>query len=103
MNVDFRNKELLKLYKTGKSKKYRVQDHIINGFFDVVEHLENAHTIHDLWKTKSLKFKRLQGYSTRFSLRIDKKWRLEVEIEWENNEETRGNIYVVELSNHYND
>jgi len=103
LNTDFRNKKLLQLYQTGHSKKYRLPDHTIDGFFEVIEHLEAAYTIHDLWRTPSLKFEKLQGYPNRYSLRIDRKWRVEIEIEWEDDKKTRGNIYVVELSKHYND
>ena len=30
-------------------------------------------------------------------------WRLEIEIDWENEEKTSGEIYILELSKHYGD
>ena len=36
-------------------------------------------------------------------LRYRTKWRLEIEIEWENKEQTRGKVYIVEVSLHYGD
>jgi len=66
-----------------------------------IQELEAAKDIHDLWKKPSLNFERLQGFKNRYSLRLQDKWRLEIEIEWENEEQTEGTVYIVELSSHY--
>ena len=101
MEVNFLNKELLKLYETGKSKKYRLAANVIQGFFEVVAILIASTDIMDLWKEPSLNFEKLQGFKKRYSLRITRKYKLEVEIEWENKEKTIGNIGIDEISNHY--
>jgi proteic killer suppression protein len=43
----------------------------------------------------------MKGYQSRFSLRITRKYRLEIEIEWENQEKTVGVVEIEELSKHY--
>jgi proteic killer suppression protein len=101
MNIEFRSKHLLELYKTGKSSKYRIDDNIRNKFFMRIQSLEAAVNISDLRKTPSLNFEKLEGYTNRFSVRLQKKWRLEFEIQWENMDKTCGTIHIVELSNHY--
>ena len=101
MEVNFLNKKLLKLYQTGKSNKYKLDSNVIQGFFEVVAILTASKDILDLWKEPSLNFEKLSGYKKRYSLRITRKYRLEVEIEWENKEKTIGIIGIDEISNHY--
>lgn len=101
MDVDFRNNNLVELYETGRNKKYKLQPNILRKFFMRIQELEAAKDIHDLWKKPSLNFERLQGFKNRYSLRLQDKWRLEIEIEWENEEQTEGTVYIVELSSHY--
>jgi proteic killer suppression protein len=66
-----------------------------------IQQLEAAVDIHDLWKTPALNFEKLRGFENRYSLRLDRKWRLELEIEWEDKGKTKGTVYIVELSRHY--
>lgn len=102
MNVTCNNKKLMKVYKTGKqSKKYRLQQNVIDKFIMRVDTLIAAETIHDLWKHPALNFERLQGYDNRFSVRINNQYRLEVEIEWQNSDKTIGNIELLDISKHY--
>lgn len=103
MQIEFKNKNLLQLYEKGKSKKHNLPQEILNKFFMRVQQLEAALDIYDLWKTASLNFEKLQGAESRYSVRLDKKWRLEMEIQWEDKEKTKGIIYIVELSKHYGD
>jgi len=100
VNVDFRNDHLLKLYQTAKSRKYKLRKHILKKFFMRIQELEAAKDIYDLWKP-SLNFENLEGYENRYSIRVQDKWRLEFEVNWENSEKTIGSIYIVELSKHY--
>lgn len=101
MTVEFRNKHLLALYERGKSKKYTLNRAILNNFFSVVAVLESAKDICDLWNLPSLKFKKLQGFESRYSARLNKKYRLEMTIEWTNEELTIGIIGLEDISNHY--
>lgn len=99
MEVNIRNKELQKLYETGKSKKYPLPKNIIEEFFYCMQVLEDAETIYDIWKDKSLNFERLNGNF--YSMRLNIRYRLEMEIDWINQECTIGIIDVTEISNHY--
>jgi len=68
-----------------------------------LQQLEAAINIYDLWKTPSLNFEKLEGFENRYSVRLSKRWRLEVEIDWEDKEKTKGIIYIVDISKHYGD
>ena len=68
-----------------------------------IQQMEAAVTIHDLWKSVSLNFEKLKGSKNRYSVRIDKKWRLEFEIDWQNNDQTVGVIYIEDITKHYGD
>lgn len=102
MEVVFQNKSILELYQLGKSHKYKISEEVLKKFFMRVQQIEAAHSIHDLWKTPSLNFEHLHG-SNRYSIRITGKWRLEMEIVWDNQECTTGAVIITELSNHYGD
>ena len=103
MQVEFRNKALIQLYKDGKSRKYKLPQGILTKFFMRIQQLEAAIDIYDLWKTTSLNFEKLKGFASRYSVRLSEKWRLEFEVEWKDKERTKGNIYVMEISEHYGD
>ncbi len=103
MDFEFRNKELVKLYTTGRSRKYKLQPEVIKRFVMRIRQIEGANGIYDLWQTVAIKFKRLKGFQNRYSLRIDKKWRLEIEVEWEDEQQTTGKVYIIEVSLHYGD
>ncbi len=101
MNFRFTNKELEKLYTTGKSKKYKFPNDIIDKFFARIQQIEAAYDIYDLWKDKGLNFEKMEGQEARYSLRLKLKYRLEVQIDWNNVEHTIGEFIVDEISNHY--
>lgn len=103
MNVEFKNKHLKQLYEKGRSKKYRIPGDILRRYLMRIDYLDAVDTIYDLWKGGSLNFEKLQGYENRFSTRLSRKWRLEMETEWENEEKTTGKIFIIELSKHYGD
>lgn len=102
MDVYCNNKKLVKVYESGKStKKYRLSQDIIDKFLMRVDALEAAVTIHDLWQHPALNFEKLQGYENRFSLRLNRQYRLEIEIEWINDEKTIGKIELLDITKHY--
>jgi len=101
MEFIFKNKELEKLYTTGKSKKLKLSDDIIEKFFARLQQIEAAHDIYDLWKDKGLNFKRMEGSENSFSMRLKIKFRLEMDIEWKNEDKTIGDFIITEISNHY--
>ncbi len=67
-----------------------------------IRQIEAAATIHDLWKTPSLHFEKLSGMEM-YSIRLDKKWRMELKIDWNNSEKTVGTVHIIEISVHYGD
>jgi len=66
-----------------------------------IQQLEIAETIHYFWKLPKLKFEKLEGEEDLFSVRLDKKWRLEFNIDFEDEDKTIGTIFIKELSKHY--
>lgn len=101
MQIEFKNRHIAQLYQEGKSKKYPLPQEILSKFFMRIQQLEAAVDIHDLWKIPSLNFEKLRGFENRYSLRLDRKWRLELEVNWEDKEKTKGIVYIIELSKHY--
>jgi proteic killer suppression protein len=101
LEIVFNNKKIEALYTKGSSPKYRLEPGIVQSFFEVVAILEAAKDINDLRQSPSLHFEKLQGSKNRFSARLNVKWRLEMEIEWQNDEMTVGIIGIEEISNHY--
>jgi len=103
LDVIFGNRHISDLYEKGKSRKYPLQKPVLKKFSMRIQQMEAAVTIHDLWKSASLNFEKLKGSKNRYSVRIDKKWRLEFEIDWQNNDQTVGVIYIEDITKHYGD
>lgn len=101
MNFTFRNKELEKLYVTGKSKKLKLPNDIIEKFFARLQQIEAANDIYDLWNDKGLNFEKLTNTENSYSMRLKIKYRLEMDIDWTNNELTIGDFIITDISNHY--
>lgn len=101
MEYAFDNKELENLYTTGSSKKLKLSNDIIDKFFARLQQIEAANTIYDLWNDKGLNFEKLKGYENMYSMRLKLKYRLEMQIEWKNDEKTIGDFIITEISNHY--
>lgn len=101
MNVHINDKELIRLYETGSSRKLRLPDDVIDKFFATIQKIESATSIHDFWHDKGLNFERLKGFPNRFSMRLTGRYRLEMEITWTNTEKTTGDFLIVAVSLHY--
>ena len=101
MNFTFRNKELEKLYVTRKSKKLKLPNDIIEKFFARLQQIEAANDIYDLWNDKGLNFEKLTNTENSYSMRLKIKYRLEMDIDWKNNELTIGDFIITDISNHY--
>lgn len=101
MDFTFRNKELEKLYTTGKSKKLKLPIDIIEKFFARLQQIEAANDIYDLWNDKGLNFEKLTNTENSYSMRLKIKYRLEMDIDWKNNELTIGDFIITDISNHY--
>lgn len=105
MKCAFGNKHLQELYTKGRSKKHPAvtsNPPLLRKFSMRVQQLEAAVSIYDLWKNPGLNFERLSG-SNRCSVRVDGAWRLEFEVAWADDPPTKGDITILELSNHYGD
>ena len=100
MEVDFKNKELLKLYETGSSRKLKLTQDIIDEFFFGVQSIIDAYDIYDLWNDKSLHFEKLTNTEL-YSIRLKKKYRLEMTVDWQNESCTIGIFGLTDISNHY--
>ena len=103
MEVHLNDKELEKLYTTGKSAKLKLPENIIDKFFATIQKIEAAITIKDLLADKGLKFEKLKGSRNRYSMRLSAKYRLEMEVEWIDDKLTVGKFYLQKISNHYGD
>lgn len=101
MNFTFKNKELEKLYTTGKSKKLKFPNDIIDKFFARIQQIEAANDIYDLWNDKGLNFEKMTNTQNSYSMRLKIKYRLEMDIDWNNDELTIGDFIITEISNHY--
>ena len=101
LEILFSNKHLQILYEKGNSKKYRLDKSVLENFFEVVAILEAARDIYDLWLQPSLNFEKLTGFENRFSARLNRKWRLEMTINWTDEKMTIGIIDLEDISSHY--
>ncbi len=101
MDFRFDNKDLEKLYTEGKSKKYRLSEDITDKFFARIQQIEAAKDIYDLWNDKGLKFEKLQGYESRYSMRLKLKYRMEMIVEWQSSEKNIGEFIIIDITNHY--
>jgi proteic killer suppression protein len=102
MEWEFANKHLLDLYTKGTSKKFKFMDKKLCGkFVERVGRIEAAASIYDLREPPSMEFEALEGYANRFSIRLDRKHRLEFEIDFEDEDKTVGAVTVITVSKHY--
>jgi len=104
LDVYIDDKELEKLYTTGRSKKLKLPDQVVEKFFALVQKIDSAVSIYDFWQDSGLNFKKLEGKNkNRYSMRLSGKYRLEMDITWENEEKTIGIFSLITISNHYKD
>lgn len=102
MEWEFVNKHLTDLYTKGASKKFRFMDRkLCATYVERIGRIEAAETIFDLRTPPSMEFEKLKGVVNRFSIRIDKKHRLEFEIDFEDDAKTFGTVMIVTVSKHY--
>jgi toxin HigB-1 len=101
--VHIKNKELIKLYESGISGKLRFPAVVTDKFFATIQKIESAVNIYDLWKDASLRFEKLKGFKNRYSMRLTIKYRVEMEINWMDPDQTTGEFIILEISSHYGD
>jgi plasmid maintenance system killer protein len=104
LEVRIDDKELLKLYETGKSRKLRLPEHVVEEFFAVLQEIDAAMSIHDLWvKHPGRNWKKMQSRASRYSMRLTGKYRMEMTVNWTNTEKTIGVFLIEDVNNHYGD
>jgi len=102
MKYEFKNKHLIQLYTDGRSKKYRFLDKSsLRKFFKCILAIEAAVDIYDFYNSTSLHFEKLEGYDSKFSMRLNIKNRLMIEISFEDDEKTAGIVAVIDITKHY--
>lgn len=103
MDVYIDDKELEKIYTTGQSKKLRLQPVVIDKFLATIQKIDSAKNIQDLKADNGLRFEKLKGSKNRYSMRLNKQYRLEMEITWLDDKQTVGEFHLDTISNHYGD
>ena len=102
MKFSFGDKHIESLYTNGHSKKHKyINKKLATIFVERVNRIEAAETIYDLRQPPSMHFESLEGHTNRFSIRINNKYRLEFEIRFEDKEQTKGEVKICTVSNHY--
>ena len=94
MDVHINNKDLKTLYVTGNSKKLKLRADIIDKFFAVIQKIQAAENIYDLWNNPALSFKK---YKDHYSIRLSGQYRLETEVKWLNDKKTVGEFHLIEI------
>lgn len=100
LEVTIDDKELERLYETGKNNKLKLRPEIINKFFATIQKIDAAKDKYDLWKDPSLNF---EQYNTHYSMRLSGKYRLEMTVDWLDKSKTTGTFHIFRISNHYGD
>ena len=101
MEYEFADRHLRDLFTTGHSRKLRLPPGLAQTFVERVQRIEAAATIYDLRTPPSMEFERLEGSQNRFSIRLNRQYRLEFEIAFEDTERTRGSVVILTISKHY--
>lgn len=104
MIVIFGKEYLKELYEQGncKNKKYRFQPKIVQKYQKRVDTLIAATSKQDLFPLKSLGFEALHGDKQGlFSIKVDMQYRLEFELNEQQEEIVLTVCTLQELSNHY--
>jgi proteic killer suppression protein len=104
MNITFEKEYLRELYETGKTtdKKHRFQPEIIKAYTKCIYRMQEAITPEALYRYQSLNFEALQGDKKGlYSVRVNLQYRIEFEIQAENEDIVITVCNIIELSNHY--
>lgn len=103
MEVEIANKELIKLYEAGQSKKLKLPEIVIEKYLATIQKIEDAVNISDLITDRGLHFKKLKGYENLWSMRLTIQYRLEMQITWQDEKQIIGTFYLTDITNHYGD
>lgn len=99
MELEFKNKELIQLYSTGKSTKYNIPLSVAEKFLHRVLQLESAYSILDIKNTSFLNFQKAPKFKNRFTVEICPEYLLVFDIDWEDDNETKGKFFLIDIIN----
>lgn len=68
-----------------------------------MQKIEASISINDLLADKGLRFEKLRGFENRYSMRLSGKYRLEMEVKWNDDKRNIGKFFLLTISNHYGD
>ncbi len=103
MQIVFKQAYLYDLY-CGQTpdKKHRFQPEVVKKYIKVVNILKRARGVEDLFPFHSLNYEKLSGDKAGIeSVRVDQKYRLEIQTEIIGTETIVTVCNILELSNHY--
>lgn len=105
MEVHIDDKDLLKLFGGETPKRLRgLPPAVVEKFFAAIQLLQNVTSIMDLRQFPGYNFEKLKGnLQGKCSMRLSGKYRLEMDVEWTNPEQTVGVFTLTAISNHYGD
>lgn len=98
MRFEFKTQELLLLY-TEEKDAHRYPPGVVDGFFKAMQVIASATSERDIRALKSLHFEKLSGNRAgQFSLRLNKQYRLIVQIK----EDEQGRIvFIIEIVDYH--
>ncbi|NCB47577.1 hypothetical protein EOM81_11240 [bacterium] len=100
MEFEIENKELIKLYTTGKANKLRLPPGVAEKFVERVERIKASVTIDDLRIPPSMNFEKMHGHTNTFSIRLNQQYRLIFRIEFADEQTKTGKIFITDIWDH---
>jgi proteic killer suppression protein len=98
VRFEFKDKDLLLLY-TEEKNAHRYPSGVVEAFFDVMAIIESAISEMDIRAFKSLRFEKLTGNRAgQFSLRLNKQYRLIIQIE---KDEQGKLLWIIEIVDYH--
>lgn len=104
MYIEFGKAYLRELYETGRcrDKKHRYQPEVLKKYVNCVRILSRSRSTEALYTFKGLNYEVLRGDKQGlFSVRIDRKYRLEFSVRQENGDDVVTICTLTDISNHY--
>jgi proteic killer suppression protein len=93
----------LHLNKKTTDKKHRYQPSVIKKYIKIIDLMIEAKTIQDIVRINSLRYEKLLGNKQGVSsVRVNDKYRIELEEHFEKGQAFATICNIIELSNHYN-
>lgn len=100
MKFEIDNKSLIEVYTKGRSRKLRLPPGIADKFLERVARIDAAVDIDDLRNPPSMQFEKIHGHKDFFSIRINKQYRLIFNVQFDENSDKTGKVFIKEIWNH---